>query len=110
MIEVVLVTGSRKGIGRHLVEHFTARGFKVAGCSRQDYEGEAPAGYRHYCTDVTDEAGVVQMVADIERDLGALTIVVNNAGIAAMNHLLLTPLSTVRNIFNTNVFGTFLVL
>lgn len=110
MPEVVLVTGSRKGIGRHLVGHFLARGFLVAGCSRQPFEAPAPEGYRHYRTDVADEAGVVAMIEDIERSLGALSIVVNNAGIAAMNHLLLTPLSSVRGIFETNVFGTFLVL
>lgn len=110
MSEVVLVTGSRKGIGRHLVEHFTARGWAVAGCSRQPFEGTAPAGYRHFCADVADEAAVVTMIAEIERSMGGLSIVVNNAGIAAMNHLLLTPLATVRDVFATNVFGTFLVL
>lgn len=106
----MLVTGSRKGIGRHLVEHFAARGWQVAGCSRQPFDGTPPAGYRHFCADVADEAAVVSLVGDIERSMGGLTIVVNNAGIAAMNHLLLTPLSTLRNIFTTNVFGTFLVL
>lgn len=110
MPEVVLVTGSRKGIGRHLVDHFLARGFAVAGCSRQPFDGPEPGGYRHFCTDVTDEAGVVGMVSAIEREMGALTIVVNNAGIASMNHLLLTPLATVQKVFATNVFGTFLVL
>lgn len=110
MSEVVLVTGSRKGIGRHLVEHFTARGCLVAGCSRQDFEAPAPAGYRHYRIDVADEAGVMAMITDIERSLGPLRVVVNNAGIATMNHLLLTPLSSVRGIFETNVFGTFVVL
>src|SRR5690606_20255022 len=108
--EVVLVTGSRKGIGRHLVEHFTARGWQVAGCSRESFDDVLPPGYRHFRADVADEAAVVAMICDIERTMGGLTIVVNNAGIAAMNHLLLTPLSTVRNIFTTNVFGTFLVL
>src|SRR5690606_36990495 len=34
---------------------------------------------------------------------------VNNAGIASMNHLLLTPLSTIQNVFSTNVFGTFIL-
>lgn len=106
----MLVTGSRKGIGRHLVEHFAARGWQVAGCSRQPFDGVPPAGYRHFCVDVADEPAVVALVDDIERSMGGLTIVVNNAGIAAMNHLLLTPLSTLRNIFTTNVFGTFLVL
>lgn len=110
MTEVVLVTGSRKGIGRQLVAHFAARGCLVAGCSRQAFEEPVPPGYRHYRTDVADEAGVAAMIGDIEQSLGALSIVVNNAGIASMNHLLLTPLSSMRGIFETNVFGTFLVL
>jgi 3-oxoacyl-[acyl-carrier protein] reductase len=37
-------------------------------------------------------------------------VLINNAGIASMNHLVLTPLSTVSRIFSTNVFGTFLVM
>lgn len=110
MPEVVLVTGSRKGIGRQLVDHFLARGCLVAGCSRQPFDGPLPEGYWHYRVDVADEAGVVRMVGDIERSVGGLTVVINNAGIAAMNHVLLTPLSSVRRIFETNVFGSFLVL
>jgi len=35
--------------------------------------------------------------------------VLNNAGIASMNHALLTPLASVRTIFETNVMGTFLL-
>ena len=33
---------------------------------------------------------------------------INNAGIASMNHVLLTPDSTIRRIFDTNLMGTFL--
>ena len=110
MREVVLVTGSRKGIGRHLVDHFLKQGHTVAGCSRAPFDGELPDGYRHYSADVADEPAVVDMVRDVERQLGPITILVNNAGIASMNHLLLTPLSTIERVFSTNVFGTFLVM
>lgn len=104
------MTGTRKGIGRHLVDHFLAQGHRVAGCSRGPFDGPTPQGYRHYEADVADEQAVVDMVSDVERNVGPITVVINNAGIAAMNHLLLTPLSTVRRIFETNVFGSFLVL
>ena len=33
---------------------------------------------------------------------------INNAGIASMNHCLLTPMATLEKVFRTNVFGTFL--
>jgi len=110
MPEVALVTGTRKGIGRHLVDHFLRKGYVVAGCSRDAFEGPPPDGYLHYCADVADESAVIDMVRDIQNRCGSITILVNNAGIASMNHLLLTPLSTVERIFSTNVFGTFLVM
>jgi 3-oxoacyl-[acyl-carrier protein] reductase len=110
MPDVALVTGTRTGIGRHLVDHFLEKGYVVAGCSRDAFEGSLPDGYHHYRADVGDERAVVDMVRDIHGKCGAITVLINNAGIASMNHLLLTPLSTLERIFSTNVFGTFLVL
>jgi 3-oxoacyl-[acyl-carrier protein] reductase len=110
MPDVVLITGTRKGIGRHLVDHFLQKDYLVAGCSRDDFDGPLPSGYRHYRADVADEGAVVDMVRDVHKTCGSITVLVNNAGIASMNHLLLTPLSTVERIFSTNVFGTFLVM
>ena len=106
--EVVLITGSRKGIGRHLVEHFVSRGAFVEGCSRQpsDWEHE---NYRHHLTDVTDEAQVKSLLAAIQKLHGRLDVAINNAGVASMNHILITPAATVDRIMNTNFRGTFLV-
>ncbi len=103
---VTLITGTRKGIGRHLAEHYLARGHRVIGCSRQESD-LAHERYRHFLLDVADEQAVVRMCADIRRDCGGLTNLVNNAGVAAMNHSLLTPASTVRRILETNVTGAF---
>ncbi len=104
---VMLITGTSRGIGRYLVEYYIEKGFTVAGCSRQkpDYSFEH---YRHYCLDVADEPEVVKMFADIRKSFGRLDVLVNNAGIASMNHLLLTPVATVRKIYETNVVATFL--
>jgi 3-oxoacyl-[acyl-carrier protein] reductase len=110
MAEVMMITGTRKGIGRYLVDHYLARGFIVAGCSREPFEGAAPPNYHHYIADVTREAVMVDMVRDVQKRLGGITVLVNNAGIASMNHMLLTPLATVEKIFATNVFGTFVAM
>lgn len=104
----MIITGTRKGIGRHLVDHYLALGWQVAGCSRGEMD-DAPPGYRHFCLDVADERAVVAMVRKVAAEQGGIDCIVNNAGIASMNHLLLTPLSTLQNVFNTNVFGTFLL-
>jgi 3-oxoacyl-[acyl-carrier protein] reductase len=103
----MVVTGTRKGLGKHLVEHYSRAGWEVIGCSRQPVDYSIPS-YRHFCLDVADEAAVEKMFAEIGRDNGHLDVLINNAGIASMNHVLLTPMSTVADIFKTNVLGTYL--
>lgn len=104
----MLITGTRKGLGKHLVEHYSRAGWEVIGCSRQPVDYTV-SSYRHYCLDVADESAVEAMFAEIGQDNGHLDVLINNAGIASMNHVLLTPMSTVADIFKTNVLGTFLV-
>lgn len=104
---VTLITGTRKGIGRFLAEHYLRQGHLVVGCSRQPSDLQAE-GYRHFETDVADEERVKSLFAQIRRDYGRLDHLINNAGIASMNHSLLTPVATVRRVMETNVTGTFL--
>lgn len=104
--KVILVTGTRKGIGRFMAEQFLARGWIVAGCSRGASDLEH-ANYTHYQLDVADEKAVVSMLQNLRRQHGRLDALINNAGIASMNHALLTPGSTLKKVFATNVFGTF---
>jgi 3-oxoacyl-[acyl-carrier protein] reductase len=107
MSDVIIITGTRKGLGRDLCDYYLKEGNHVIGCSRGPSSISHP-GYIHYELDVADEKQVVKMVKDVLRKFGQIDILINNAGIASMNHMLLTPLSTVHNIFNTNYFGTFL--
>jgi 3-oxoacyl-[acyl-carrier protein] reductase len=104
---VILITGARKGIGRFLAEHYAARGWTVIGCSRAASDLSLP-NYRHFCLDVSDEPAVKAMFAEIRKTHGRLDALVNNAGIASMNHALLTPMKSVHDVLNTNVAGTFL--
>jgi 3-oxoacyl-[acyl-carrier protein] reductase len=110
MSQVMLITGTRKGIGRFLVDRYLAQGYVVAGCSRKSFDEPEPEGYHHYRVDVANEHEVVQMVRDVAKKFGTPAVLINNAGIAAMNHLLLTPLSAVQKIFSTNVFGMFVAM
>lgn len=105
--KVIVITGTRKGIGFFLAETFLARGWRVVGCSRGASDLEH-AQYTHFELDVSDEAAVVSMMQSVRRSHGGVDALLNNAGIASMNHALLTPGSTVERIFQTNVFGTFL--
>lgn len=105
---VVLITGTRKGIGRFLATHYASRGAQVVGCSRSEPEWSLP-NYMHFTADVTDEASVRKLVAAVNKQFGRLDILINNAGIASMNHVLLTPAATSERIFATNMQGVFLL-
>jgi 3-oxoacyl-[acyl-carrier protein] reductase len=105
---VVLITGTRKGIGLALARHYLDRGYRVVGCSRRPSDLRAER-YTHHDLDVGDEAAVKRMMADVRTHLGGLNALVNNAGVAAMNHALLTPMEGVRRVLETNVAGTFLL-
>ncbi|MGZ0708148.1 SDR family NAD(P)-dependent oxidoreductase [Coraliomargarita sp. W4R53] len=109
MSRIACITGTRKGIGRHLAEYLLAQGWTVVGCSRRESDLEH-ANYHHYCVDVTDETAVVAMVRQIKRAVGPIYALINNAGTASMNHILLSPKKSYDRIFDTNVLGTFLLL
>ena len=104
---VTVVTGSRKGVGRFLAQHYLAQGHHVVGCSRREADWQHDR-YAHFVLDVSDEAGAKRLFGHIRQHLGRLDHLINNAGVAAMNHSLLTPLSTVEKVLDTNVLWTFL--
>jgi 3-oxoacyl-[acyl-carrier protein] reductase len=105
---VTLITGTSRGIGRFLAEHYLARGHLVVGCSRGEPE-PLPGEYEHHRVDVGDEGALREVMARVARSHGRLDHLVNNAGVAAMNHALLTPASTVERLLTTNVTGTFVL-
>ena len=87
--KVALVTGAAYGIGLAIAEALHAAGARIVfNCSRQStvdrgLEAYAAKGIpvKGYVCDVTDEAAVAAMVADIEATVGTIDILVNNAGI-----------------------------
>lgn len=101
----ILITGSRKGIGRYLSEKLLERGHTVIGCSRGESD-LAHELYDHFSCDVSDESSVVKMVREAGKRHGGIDVLINNAGIASMNHILSTPISSVRMLFETNIIGT----
>ena len=104
---VMIITGTRKGIGKYLAEYYAEKEYQVIGCSRGDVDYKLD-NYQHFSLDVSDERGVKKMFRIIRTTYGRLDVLFNNAGVASMNHSVLTPISTVRKIFDTNVIGTFL--
>jgi 3-oxoacyl-[acyl-carrier protein] reductase len=76
--KVAIVTGSSGGLGRAIVAELQDKGYDVAGIDL----GAAPAGatYRHYTCDITDPVAYAALFDSIGRDLGPVSLLVNNAG------------------------------
>ena len=105
--QTYIITGTRKGLGKQLAEHYLNLGHNIAGCSRGNSTIKH-ANYLHFELDVADEKSVISMVRQVKKTFGQINVLLNNAGIAAMNHILTTPYSNAQAVFNTNFFGTFL--
>jgi 3-oxoacyl-[acyl-carrier protein] reductase len=101
---VIAITGSRKGIGRFLAERYLAEGHLVFGCSREQSDLKHDR-YCHITTDVRDESSVRSFFHNVRAGNRGLDVLINNAGTAALNHLLTTPSETSRRIVETNFLG-----
>ena len=54
--------------------------------------------YRHFTLDVADESLVKDMVNSVKKEFGKIDALINNAGIASLNHSLTTPYDTIKSI------------
>ena len=105
--KVFVITGSSRGIGQALANYYLDHGAFVCGCSRSAASINHER-YRHFCIDLGLEAPVVEMVRLVAREFGGIDVLINNAGLASMNHILTTPYSSMQTIFATNVLGSLL--
>ena len=104
---VVLITGCSSGIGRASALHLAREGWMVYATARK-VDGLADlrdAGCVTLPLDVNDAAAVAELLARIERDHGAVGVLVNNAGYAQYGAVESLTVDAVRRQFETNVFG-----
>jgi 3-oxoacyl-[acyl-carrier protein] reductase len=107
--QVALVTGGGRGIGANIARELASAGARVAVSARSREQVEAVAdeiGGLAVAADVSKGEDVQAMVRDVELQLGAIDLLVNNAGISG-NGLPATPEGW-RRVFEINVFGAYL--
>jgi 3-oxoacyl-[acyl-carrier protein] reductase len=104
-MNTALITGTSQGLGHALAERLLADGWIVHGFAR-GAQTLAHGNFRAHAVDVTDETAVRAGVAAIAEG-GRIDLLVNNAGAASMNALLLTPGETAERLMRVNYLGTF---
>jgi NAD(P)-dependent dehydrogenase (short-subunit alcohol dehydrogenase family) len=115
--QVTLVTGASSGIGRHLGSLLAAAGAKVALAARRAElldaaarEIKADGGIAAAITlDVTRADSVAAAIAEAERMLGPLTLLVNNAGVTVAKPVLEHTEADWDYILDTNLKGAWLM-
>lgn len=103
-MKTVLITGCSSGYGLETARHFLTQGWNVVATMRTPRPELFPASdrLRVLPLDVTDPASIAAVV----RMVGSVDVLVNNAGLGLMGAFEVTPMATVREIFETNTFGT----
>jgi len=110
MSKLFLITGVSSGFGRALAQAAIEAGYQVAGTVRSAEQAAAfaaldPDRAHPQLLDVTDSAAIDAVVARVERALGPIDVLVNNAGYGHEGVLEESPLQAMRDQFEVNVFG-----
>jgi 3-oxoacyl-[acyl-carrier protein] reductase len=110
---VAAITGGARGIGYAIAERLTQSGARVAlwdaDAARAAQAAKALKGAAAVTVDVTDEAGLARAVAETERLLGPIDILVNSAAITGPNASVAEyPVDAWRKTIDINLTGTFL--
>jgi NAD(P)-dependent dehydrogenase (short-subunit alcohol dehydrogenase family) len=109
-MKTFLITGVSQGLGRAFAEAALAAGHRVVGTVRHevpliDFETIDPQRAKAVILDVTNFAAIEPLVADIEREVGAIDVLINNAGYGHEGILEESPLDALVRQFEVNVFG-----
>ncbi len=105
--KAVLITGCSTGIGRATAALLQRKGWRVYATARrvETLAELAAQGCKPLALDVCDEASMRAAVETVEREEGAVGVLINNAGYGLEGAFEETPMAEIRRQFETNVFG-----
>lgn len=110
---VAIITGAGSGIGRATTIQLAAEGATVIGTDIDTAGGRitaerAGANAHFIMQDVTDEAGWIALVAEVEARFGRIDVLVNNAGVVSFATVEDTNLDEYRHLNKVMAEGVFL--
>ena len=110
--EIALVTGASRGIGKAIAEKLAANGATVIGTATTDGGADKISEYlgssgKGMCLNVADNDSVTAVIKQITDDFGAVSILVNNAGITKDNLLMMMKQEQWDDVINTNLTSVY---
>lgn len=110
MTKTILITGTSTGYGKATVELFLDRGWNVVATMRRPDPSVFAASSDQLLVlplDVTQADSIAKAIGEAVSAFGTIDVLVNNAGIGLASIVEATPDAVIREIFETNTFGTF---
>ncbi|MCF7223483.1 3-oxoacyl-ACP reductase FabG [Marilutibacter chinensis] len=111
--EIALVTGASRGIGAAIADELAAQGATVIGTATSEggaraiAERLAPRGGHGRVVDVADAAAIETLIDGIAKEIGPVSILVNNAGITRDNLLMRMKDEDWQAILDTNLSSVY---
>lgn len=111
----VIITGSNRGIGKAMVEAFTAAGYNVWACARKtdpefeswliETEKKTGVWIKPVYFELSDTDALNAGIQSIIDDGQPIDVLVNNAGISTVGLLSMSKVEDIENLFAVNYFA-----
>jgi NAD(P)-dependent dehydrogenase (short-subunit alcohol dehydrogenase family) len=113
--KTVFITGVSSGLGRAFANELLNAGYKVVGTVRKpesivDFEALKPGQAFAYVLDVKNQDLIKQVIGKVEEEVGAIEVLINNAGYGHEGILEESSMEELRDQFEVNVFGPVAVM